>query len=213
MHITSHILGVGAVQLVECQTRDWQVAGLITGRSRGIIFFLRVNFCQFLLFVHSTLLLLQRHIKDPCYSAKSTHDRLHLNMHTFFTQISWSGWTVLSRHSVGTSEGNNITHDSSGNAHTQSSQLTEPLWTDPGISACKLISTYKKTQQEEKMLRQLTFKCKVTKIMLVMSLKIHTSHTKHTVLDLFHVCSNHALLHYSEQVSKNNLQFMNLTYL
>ena len=36
---------------------------------------------------------------------------------------------------------------------------------------------------------------------------------KHTVLDLFHVCSNHASLNYCGQESKNNLQFMILTYL
>ena len=42
---------------------------------------------------------------------------------------------------------------------------------------------------------------------------MHTSHTKHNVLDLFNVCSNHAPFNYSGQESKNNLQFMILTYL
>ena len=46
-----------------------------------------------------------------------------------------------------------------------------------------------------------------------MSLKIHTSHTKHTVLDLFDMFSNHAPLNYSGQESENNLQLLNLTYL
>ena len=49
------------------------------------------------------------------------------------------------------------------------------------------------------------------KIMLVS--KIHTSHTKHTVLELFDMCSNHAPLNYSGQESKNNLQFIILTHL
>ena len=33
------------------------------------------------------------------------------------------------------------------------------------------------------------------------------------MLDLFDVCSNHAPLNYSRQETKNNLQFMILTYL
>ena len=44
--------------------------------------------------------------------------------------------------------GNELTHTLSGNAQPQSSQLTEPLWTDPGIksgiSMRELISTLKK---------------------------------------------------------------------
>ena len=43
--------------------------------------------------------------------------------------------------------------------------------------------------------------------------EIHISHKNHTVLDLFHMCSNHAPLNYSEQEPKNNLGFMILTYL
>ena len=42
---------------------------------------------------------------------------------------------------------------------------------------------------------------------------IHTSYTKHTVLDLSNVRSNHAPLNYSGQESEKNLQFMILTYL
>ena len=41
----------------------------------------------------------------------------------------------------------------------------------------------------------------------------HTSYTKHTVLDLFNVCSNHAPLNYGGQDSKNSLQFTILTNL
>ena len=58
----------------------------------------------------------------------------------------------------------------------------------------------KTTTQEEQALRRLTFKWKrwQLQIILVMSL-IHTSHTKHKVLDLFNVYSIHALLNCSGQ--------------
>ena len=71
----------------------------------------------------------------------------------------------------------------------------------------------KKKQQEQQTLKQLTFKYKITKIVLVTSFKTHISNPKHTVLDLFTVCSNHAPLNYIGQETKNNLQFMSLTYL
>ena len=51
---------------------------------------------------------------------------------------------LLSRQSVGTYP-KTSSHNLSGNIQPQSSQLAEPLWTDPGvkswISAHKLIST------------------------------------------------------------------------
>ena len=54
----------------------------------------------------------------------------------------------LSGQSVGTLSGNELTRNWSGNTQTQSSQLAEPLWTNPdvksGISVHKLISTLKK---------------------------------------------------------------------
>ena len=53
----------------------------------------------------------------------------------------------LSRHSVGTLSGKELTSSSSGNTRSQSSQLAEPLWTNPGvksgISVRKLIFTLK----------------------------------------------------------------------
>ena len=92
-------------------------------------------------------MLLQWHVKDPGHSAKSAGDRLHLNTHTPLTQQSQSGLTMLSKHSVGAYQGNKLTSNSSGNTQPQSSQLTEPLWTDPGlksgIGVHKLISTEK----------------------------------------------------------------------
>ena len=43
----------------------------------------------------------------------------------------WSGLTMLSMHSVGISQLNQLTGNSSGNAHPQPSQLTELPWSDP----------------------------------------------------------------------------------
>ena len=64
------------------------------------------------------------------------------------------------------------------------------------------------------MLRRLTFKGKVTKIVLVISLNYtHQSHEALThVLDLLKVCSNNAPFNCSEQESEHNLQLMILTY-
>ena len=45
------------------------------------------------------------------------------------------GCLCLSRRSVGTSQGNTLTCNSSGNTQPQSSQLTEPLRTDPGLKS------------------------------------------------------------------------------
>ena len=81
-----------------------------------------------------TPVLPQWHMKDRGHSAKSAGGRLHLNTHTPFTQRSQSGLTMLSRHSVETDQGNELTRNSSGNARSQSSQLAEPLKTDPGLT-------------------------------------------------------------------------------
>ena len=55
---------------------------------------------------------------------------------------------MLCMRSVGNHQGNELTRNSSGNARPKSSQLAEPLWTDPGImsvvSVRKLISSLKK---------------------------------------------------------------------
>ena len=89
---------------VERQTLDWKIASSNPSRSCGGISFSRVNFVCWLFFgVCSNPLLPQWHIKDPGHSAKSAGGRLHLSMHTFLTQQSWNGLTILlSRHSEGT---------------------------------------------------------------------------------------------------------------
>ena len=99
------------------------------------------------------LVLPQWHVKDPNHSAQSAGGRLHLNTHTPSTQRNRSGLIApLSRHTVGTYHGFGLTRNSSRNTRPQSSQLAEPLWTDPGvksgISARELISTYKKKKKK-----------------------------------------------------------------
>ena len=91
----------------------------------------------------------QWHIKDRGHFAESADGRLHLNKHTPLTQRSRSGLTMpLARHRVGICQETS----SAGNTQPQSSQLTEPLWTDPGldsgISMCELISTLKKKKKK-----------------------------------------------------------------
>ena len=75
----------------------------------------------------------QWHVKDPGHSTKHADDRLHLNMHTPLIQQSRSRLTTLSRHSVGICQENDLTGNSSENMRPLSSQLAEPLWTDPGL--------------------------------------------------------------------------------
>ena len=101
--------------------------------------------------VCSTPVLPQWHVKDPGHSAKSADGRLHLNTHTPLSPQSQSELAVpLSRHSVGTYPETSL----SGNFRPQSSQFTEPLWTDPGIksriSVRELISTSKKEEKKKK---------------------------------------------------------------
>ena len=107
--------------------------------SSGLIFRVLLIQCPF----HPVLL--QWHIKDLDHSAKSAGGRLHLNVYTPLTQRSWNGLTVLSRHSLGTYQRNELKCNSSGNTQPQLSQLAEPLWTDSGLKCCigvhKLIST------------------------------------------------------------------------
>ena len=59
----------------------------------------------------------------------------------------------LSRHSVETYLETSSHANSSGNTRSQSSQLAEPLWTDPrlksGIRVNKLISALKKEEEKE----------------------------------------------------------------
>ena len=122
-----------AFALLECQILAWKFSFSPLGRFMLMKYFSSV--------------------KDPGHSIqKWAGGRLHLNTHTPVTQRSRSGLTMpLSRHSVGTYQGNELTRNSSGNTRSQSSQLAEPLWTDPGlksgISVHELISTLKKKRR------------------------------------------------------------------
>ena len=62
------------------------------------------------------------------------------------TKSEWADYGAVQTQCENLS-GNELTRNSSGNTKSQSSQLAEPLWTDPGlnrgISARKLISTFK----------------------------------------------------------------------
>ena len=63
------------------------------------------------------------------------------------TKSEWADYATVQAQCGNLSE-NELTCKPSGNTLSQSSQLAEPLWTDPGqknkISVCKLISTFKK---------------------------------------------------------------------
>ena len=78
-------------------------------------FLLQGYFLCWLLFgVHSASVLPRWYVRDTDHSAKSAGGRLHLNTHTFWTQWNRSELTMLSSHSMGTYQGNELTRNSSG---------------------------------------------------------------------------------------------------
>ena len=91
------------------------------------------------------------HIKDPGHSAKSAGDRLHLNVHTPLPHRSRADYAAVQA-KCGNLSGNELTCNSSGNTWSQLSQLTEPLWTDPGLKSGirlrELISTLKRKKKQ-----------------------------------------------------------------
>ena len=107
---------------------SWNVAGSISGRNSRIIFSSRVAFLCWLFFgVHSTPMLTQWHIKDPRHSAKSAGGGLHLTpIHPWSNEVR-VGWQV------GTYRGHELTCTWSGSIHPQPFQLTEQMWTVPGL--------------------------------------------------------------------------------
>ena len=112
--------------------------------------------------VRFTPVLPQWRVKDPGHSIKSAGGRFYLNTHTPLTQRSRSGLTMpMSRHSVGTLSGNELIRNSSGYTWSQSSQLAEPMWTDPGlksgISMRELISTLNKKKKRRQGMNCRTF--------------------------------------------------------
>ena len=69
------------------------------------------------------------------------------------TKSEWANYAAV-RAQCGSLSGNELTRNSSGNTQPQSSQLAEPLWTDPGlksvISVRKLISVKKKKKSADR---------------------------------------------------------------
>ena len=127
--------GAGIARWLERRTRDRKVASSNPGRAAEE-FSSPSQLCVLTL-IRCPIpppVLPQWHVKDPGHSAKGAGGRLHLNTNTSLTQSSQSGLTMpLCRHSVGTYQGNELTRSSSKNSLPQSSQLAEPLCTDPAL--------------------------------------------------------------------------------
>ena len=68
------------------------------------------------------------------------------------SKLEWADYFAVQAE-CGNLSGNELTRNSSGNARSQSSQLAEPLWTDPylksGITLRELISTSKKEEEKK----------------------------------------------------------------
>ena len=113
------------------QFEGHRVTGWLPSGIGRTISFTRVHFlCWLFSFVYSTSMFPQWHI-----TAKSASGRLHLKTHTPSTYCNQRGLTVLSRHSLETCQWNKLTCNSLGNARHQLFQLSEPLWTDPGLKS------------------------------------------------------------------------------
>ena len=82
--------------------------------------------------------------------------------HTYTLDPSKSEWADYAavQAECGNPSGNELTRNLSGNTQSQSSQLTEPLWTGPGlksgISLHELISTKKKKRKKEQVGNELS---------------------------------------------------------
>ena len=130
-----------------------KVASSNPGRSGERIFFSRVNFVCCLFFsVCSSPVLPQWHVKDPGHSVKCAGGRLHLTMHTLFTQRSRSGLTMPPcRHSVGPHQRtNSLATRQRTLGHSRLSSLSRhglTLTQESGISAHELISTFKQKRR------------------------------------------------------------------
>ena len=71
----------GIAQLVERQTRDWNIMGSFLGKGGERIFFSRVNFfCRLLCCVCSSPVLPQWHVKDAGQSARIEGGKFQISM-------------------------------------------------------------------------------------------------------------------------------------
>ena len=138
---------------LERRTRDRKVASSNPGRSGGRIFFFRVNFCVLTLIrclFHPRVTAVAR--KRPrSFCQKCRWQARPKHAYTLDpTKSEWADYAAVQAECGNLSE-NELTRNSSGNTRSQSSQLAEPLWTDPvlksGISVRELIPTLKKKRR------------------------------------------------------------------
>ena len=138
--------------LAERRTRDRKVANSNPGRSGGRIFFssqlcvLTLIPCPF----HPRVTAVARKRPRPFCQKCSRQGTLKHAYALDLTESDWADYAAVQAE-CGNLSRNELTRNPSGNIRPQSSQLTEPLWTDPGIktgiSVCKLISTSKNKQK------------------------------------------------------------------
>ena len=117
------------------------------GRSGGRIFFYKSQLCELTLIrcpfhPHVTAVACKR---PWSFCQKCRWQVTHKHAYTLDpTKSEWADYAVIQAW-CGNISRNKLTRNLSGNIRPQSSQLTEPVWTDrglnSGISACKLIST------------------------------------------------------------------------
>ena len=125
-------MGQGYSSVIECCTK-WSEGRRCDPQQEQLMNFLLPKQFSVLTYfgIFSRILLPQKHVKDPSHSAESTDDRLQLNTRTSLTQWSWTRLTMLSRHRVGSNQGNKLKCNSSRSARPQMSRLAQPLWTNP----------------------------------------------------------------------------------
>ena len=137
--------------LFNASTRTVVFSWPIWIRKRKKNFSSRVNFvCWLVLDVCSAPELLQWHVKKSGHSAKSEDGMLH--WYTLDpTKSGWADYAAVQAQ-CGNQLGNELTCNLTGNIQPQSSQVTELLWTDPGLKSgirvCELISTLKKKKAQ-----------------------------------------------------------------
>ena len=76
----------------------------------------------------------QWHVEDPGHSAKSAGQVTPKHTSLDPSKSEWADYAAVQAE-CGNLSGNELTRNSSGNARLQSSQLAEPLWTDPGLQS------------------------------------------------------------------------------
>ena len=80
-------------------------------------------------------MLSQWHVIDPGHSAKSARWQVTPKHEYTFdpTKSQWADYAAVQAE-CGNLSGNELTRDSLGKTPSKSSQLAEPLWTDPDLS-------------------------------------------------------------------------------